>query len=118
MNAVQIKYTHECECKNDTRWNCSRNQGRGEWRRLVEGVNSSRIYLVHCKNLCKCYNYTHPAHNKGKINETSCNSSKWDRRRLRGRNSSCDLTNVQCKPVQNCHHESLMYNKYILIKKF
>jgi hypothetical protein len=22
----------------------------------VKGVNSSMIYLIHCKNLCKCYN--------------------------------------------------------------
>jgi hypothetical protein len=26
----------------------------------VEGVNSSMIYLIHCKNLCKCYNVPPP----------------------------------------------------------
>jgi hypothetical protein len=25
---VQIIYTHVCKCKNDTCWNCPRNQGR------------------------------------------------------------------------------------------
>jgi hypothetical protein len=25
-------------------------------RRVVEGVNSSMIQLIHCKNLCKCHN--------------------------------------------------------------
>jgi hypothetical protein len=24
-------------------------------------VNSCKIYLLHCKNLCKCYNVPHPA---------------------------------------------------------
>jgi hypothetical protein len=23
---------------------------------MVEGVNSSIVYLIHCKNLCKCHN--------------------------------------------------------------
>jgi hypothetical protein len=27
-----------------------------------------------------------------------------------------DLINVQCKPIQNCHNESLLYSEYILIK--
>jgi hypothetical protein len=26
---VQKMYTHVCKCKNDTKWNGSRNQGRG-----------------------------------------------------------------------------------------
>jgi hypothetical protein len=27
----------------------------------VDGVNSSMIYLIHCKNLCKCYNVSLPS---------------------------------------------------------
>jgi hypothetical protein len=27
-----------------------------------------------------------------------------------------DLTNVQCKPIWNCHNEFPLYNEYILIK--
>jgi hypothetical protein len=27
----------------------------GGGRRAVEGMNSSMIYLIHCKNLCKCH---------------------------------------------------------------
>jgi hypothetical protein len=27
----------------------------------VEGVNSSRIYLIHCKNFCKCHNVLQPS---------------------------------------------------------
>jgi hypothetical protein len=27
-----------------------------------------------------------------------------------------NVTNIQCKPFQNCHSESLLYNKYVLIK--
>jgi hypothetical protein len=29
--------------------------GWGE-RRMVEGVNSSMLYLIYCKNICKCHN--------------------------------------------------------------
>jgi hypothetical protein len=29
--------------------------------RAVEGVNSSMIYLIYCKNLCKCYNVPPPS---------------------------------------------------------
>jgi hypothetical protein len=29
--------------------------------REAEGKNSSMIYLVHCKNLCKCYNVPTPS---------------------------------------------------------
>jgi hypothetical protein len=35
-----------------------------EWRRgkrrMVEGVNSTVIYLIHCKNSCKCHNVAPP----------------------------------------------------------
>jgi hypothetical protein len=39
-------------------------------------------------------------------------------RGLRRRDGGGDLTNVQCKPIWNCHNESPLYNKYILIKNF
>jgi hypothetical protein len=35
---------------------------------------------------------------------------------LRGRDGGGDLTNVQYKPIWNCHYESPLYNEYILIK--
>jgi hypothetical protein len=34
--------------------------GRGMIKERVEGVNSSIIYLLHCKNFCKCHNVTPP----------------------------------------------------------
>jgi hypothetical protein len=78
MNMVQIMCTHVCKCKNDICWNCSRNQGRvvkessgGWWKRAVEGVNSSMIYLIHCKNLCKCCNVPLPS-TTIKIRNKSC----------------------------------------------
>jgi hypothetical protein len=37
---------------------CGEMKERG---REVEGVNSSMIYLMHCKNLCKCYNVPPPS---------------------------------------------------------
>jgi hypothetical protein len=30
--------------------------GWGAQRRMVEGVNSSIIFLIDCKNFCKCHN--------------------------------------------------------------
>jgi hypothetical protein len=33
----------------------------GVWGREVEGVNSCMMYLIHCKNLCKCYNVSTPS---------------------------------------------------------
>jgi hypothetical protein len=33
------------------------------------------------------------------------------------RDGEGDLTNVQYKPIWNCHNESPLYNEYILIKK-
>jgi hypothetical protein len=38
-------------------------------------------------------------------------------RRLRGRDRGGDLTNVQYKPIWNCHNKSTLYNEYILINK-
>jgi hypothetical protein len=32
----------------------------GRFRRMVEGVNSSMINLIHCKNICKRHNVPHP----------------------------------------------------------
>jgi hypothetical protein len=62
MNVEQIMYIHLCKLKNDTCWNCSRNKRRGWWWKLVvDGVNSSMIYLMHCKKLCKSYNVPLPS---------------------------------------------------------
>jgi hypothetical protein len=35
-------------------------RGGGE-RRMMEGMSSSMIYLIYCKNFCKCHNVPHPA---------------------------------------------------------
>jgi hypothetical protein len=41
---------------------------QGGGKKAVEGVNSSMIYLMHCKNLCKCYNVSSPSTTIIKIN--------------------------------------------------
>jgi hypothetical protein len=51
MNMVQIMYTHVCKCKI-----IPVESVEGRWKREVEGVYSSIVYLIHYKNLCKCYN--------------------------------------------------------------
>jgi hypothetical protein len=33
----------------------------GGWRKEVEGKYSSMMYLIHCENLCKCYNVPAPS---------------------------------------------------------
>jgi hypothetical protein len=32
---------------------------------------------------------------------------------VEGKDCGGDLTNIQCKPIWNCHNESSLYNKYI-----
>jgi hypothetical protein len=31
------------------------------YRRMVEWVNSSMVYLIYCKNICKCHNQPLPS---------------------------------------------------------
>jgi hypothetical protein len=33
----------------------------GSRKRAVEGVNSNVIYLIHCKNFCKCHSVLLPS---------------------------------------------------------
>jgi hypothetical protein len=35
--------------------------GEGWWKTAQEGVSSSMIYLIHCKNLWNCYNVPPPS---------------------------------------------------------
>jgi hypothetical protein len=53
-------FTHVCECKNDT---VETIPGIGEGRKKESGggVNSSMIYLIHCKNFCKSHNVLPPS---------------------------------------------------------
>jgi hypothetical protein len=38
-------------------------QGIGGWEMMVEEVKSCMIYLILCRNLCKCYNVPTTHHN-------------------------------------------------------
>jgi hypothetical protein len=44
-----------CPEKVKERWVKDRGRGKG-WRRAVEGVNSTIMYLICCKNFCKYHN--------------------------------------------------------------
>jgi hypothetical protein len=59
MSMVQILCMYVCmyvwKWKNETFWNYFRNRERGQ-RRMIEGVNSIKIY---CKHFCKYHN-VHP----------------------------------------------------------
>jgi hypothetical protein len=35
--------------------------GKGRERRIMEGVNSSMIHLIYCKNFCGCHNAPSPS---------------------------------------------------------
>jgi hypothetical protein len=54
VNKGQKMCIHASKCNNDTYWNYSRYQGRREWRKIVEEMNSHMMYLIHYKNLWKC----------------------------------------------------------------
>jgi ssDNA-binding Zn-finger/Zn-ribbon topoisomerase 1 len=69
--------THACKWKNETCWNCS--------RRMVEGVNPSMIYLIHCNNFCKCHSVPPP----------STIIKKEKRKKERMVADYCDLEKVQ-----------------------
>jgi hypothetical protein len=59
MNMVLTMYTQVCKCKNDVATAPGiRREGVGE---RSGGGNSSIIYLIHCKSLCKCYNVPTPS---------------------------------------------------------
>jgi hypothetical protein len=45
--------------------------GEGDWGREVKGVNSNMIYLIHCKNLCKCYPYPAQGEKTNQSNKTN-----------------------------------------------
>jgi hypothetical protein len=55
MKIAQILCTHVCNWKNETCRNYSRNGGKGK-RRMIEGVNSTIIYLMYCRNFWQCHN--------------------------------------------------------------
>jgi hypothetical protein len=46
-------------CKNDICWNYSRNQV-GDYTGECRGGEFKKIYLTHCKNLCKCHSVPPP----------------------------------------------------------
>jgi hypothetical protein len=50
VNMVQTLCTYVCKWKNDI-WG---------GRRMVKGVNSSKKYMIHCKNFCHATIYPHP----------------------------------------------------------
>jgi hypothetical protein len=41
--------------------------GEGGIRRMMEGLNSNKIYLLNCKNFCRCYNVFPWSTTKSKI---------------------------------------------------
>jgi hypothetical protein len=49
--------------------------------------------------------------------ETSCSCFNWGKEGVEGQKRWNDLTNVQCKFIQNCHYESPLYNKHTLVKR-
>jgi hypothetical protein len=53
VNSIQILCIPAYKYKSDTCWNSSRN--------AVKGVNSSMIYLILCKNFCKCHKVPLPS---------------------------------------------------------
>jgi hypothetical protein len=55
---VQILCTHVYKWKNDI---CQNYFGNGGIKENGEGVNSSMIYFICCKNVCKCHNVPQPS---------------------------------------------------------
>jgi hypothetical protein len=49
---------------NGKKWDCSRKEERGDKGEWSRGVNSSMIYLIYCKNFCKCHTVSPPSTKK------------------------------------------------------
>jgi hypothetical protein len=47
---------HACKCKSDYLLKLFSESGEGRTKGGVEVLNTSRIYLIYYKNLCKCHN--------------------------------------------------------------
>jgi hypothetical protein len=52
---------------------------------MIEGINSSMIYLIYCKNICKCHNVSPTKKEKKKDFINPTNKKKKKRRRTYGR---------------------------------
>jgi hypothetical protein len=74
----------------------------GEWRRLKWGNIVDGLHILRQNRTMKLLAI--PLSGVGR---------SWG-----GRDGGGEITNVQHKPIQNFHNESLLYNKYILIKNF
>jgi hypothetical protein len=53
VKMMEVFWTHVGKWKNETCGNYSRNGGKGEKRRIMEGVNS---VMINCRKFCKCHN--------------------------------------------------------------
>jgi hypothetical protein len=70
-----------------------------------------KTYNLREYNWCTSYTYTK------QNNETSCNCFRCSKEGIvRGRDGGIHLNNAQCQAIHNCHHESHLYRKYVLIK--
>jgi hypothetical protein len=45
--------------------------------RMMEGMNSSLIYLTYCKNICKCHNVPPPSIIKNEKKQKAFQKQKW-----------------------------------------
>jgi hypothetical protein len=60
VNMVQIMNTDVCKCKMIPVETVPGIRREGD-ERVVEGVNSSMMYLIQCQKLCKCYSVPPPS---------------------------------------------------------
>jgi hypothetical protein len=95
VNMVQILCTHVCKWKNEACETVPR-MGEGEQRRMVEGVNSTMIYSICCKNFCKCHNVYHPEQqwtiNKNQSKARQSNVLRGWKRKIR--DQKCQLQHL------------------------
>jgi hypothetical protein len=96
-------YTHVCKYKNNTCWNCSRNQGRGEGVEKWRGGTSNMICLIHCKNLCKCYNV--PTNNSQREYKWPINIWEMFNIPSHKRNASQNIIEFVSHPSQNVFNQ-------------
>jgi hypothetical protein len=64
VHMVQILCKHVCKWKNVSAEAILRMGGRRRMLEMLEGMNSTKIYGICCKNFCKCHNAPRLNNNK------------------------------------------------------
>jgi hypothetical protein len=90
----------------------------GWYRRMVEGVNKSMKYLIHCENIFKCQNVpcSITANKRKKKVFRPCWVAKWKRRKFELSETSYCNTNIPLKLCKGSQLTKINFYVFLFIK--